>query len=455
MEQFDVVVLGTGLKESILSGLMSSVCGKKVLHLDRNNYYGGEAASLNLETLYTKFKPGQEPKASLGKSRDYCVDLCPKFIMACGELVKILLLTKVTDYLEFKSVAGSYVYKGSKLYKVPCTATEAMSTSLVGMFEKKRLKNFLGYCSEYEESDPKTHKMDIANMTSQQLYNHFGVAGDTMSFCGHAVALYTDDSYLAGPAVDLVNRIKLYAYSVTKYGSSPYIYPKWGLGGLPEGFSRRCAVTGGTFMLNMDSHDPFLEEILYDGDGKVTGIKFGEKVSAEHSIPREIKCSQLIADPSYFIGTDKVKQMGKIIKKIAIFNEPIKNTTKSDSCQIIIPASNVKPPRKSDIYMCVASYLHNIAADGKYVAIMSTNAETDNPEKELDVAMKLLPTPEETFFWVSDSYQPTSDGKADNCFITSSYDATTHFQSCSSEVLSLYEAIAGEPLDLDVEEPEE
>jgi choline dehydrogenase-like flavoprotein len=38
-EEYDVVVLGTGLTECILSGLLS-IEGKKVLHMDRNDYYG-------------------------------------------------------------------------------------------------------------------------------------------------------------------------------------------------------------------------------------------------------------------------------------------------------------------------------------------------------------------------------------------------------------------------------
>lgn len=52
-EQYDVVVLGTGLKECILSGLLS-VHGYKVLHMDRNDYYGGECASLNLNQTFQK-----------------------------------------------------------------------------------------------------------------------------------------------------------------------------------------------------------------------------------------------------------------------------------------------------------------------------------------------------------------------------------------------------------------
>jgi Rab GDP dissociation inhibitor len=62
-EEYDVIVLvsgpsagdraqetdaqGTGLTECILSGLLS-VDGQKVLHMDRNDYYGGDSASLNL-----------------------------------------------------------------------------------------------------------------------------------------------------------------------------------------------------------------------------------------------------------------------------------------------------------------------------------------------------------------------------------------------------------------------
>ena len=86
-EEYDCVVLGTGLKECILSGVLS-VDGKKVLHMDRNNYYGGACASLNLDQLYEQFKKGDTPRKDLGASRKYNVDLIPKFIMASGKKKK-------------------------------------------------------------------------------------------------------------------------------------------------------------------------------------------------------------------------------------------------------------------------------------------------------------------------------------------------------------------------------
>jgi len=109
-EVYDVVVLGTGLTECILSGLLS-VDGKKVLHMDRNDYYGGDCASLNLQQAWTHFEQSGQVPENLGKARNYNIDLVPKFLMANGKLVKILLHTRVTRYLQFKSVDGSYVTK--------------------------------------------------------------------------------------------------------------------------------------------------------------------------------------------------------------------------------------------------------------------------------------------------------------------------------------------------------
>lgn len=42
-------------------------------------------------------------------------------MLVLGELVKILVHTEVTRYVDFKVVEGSYVYKAGKVHKVPGT----------------------------------------------------------------------------------------------------------------------------------------------------------------------------------------------------------------------------------------------------------------------------------------------------------------------------------------------
>ncbi|KAG8906700.1 Rab GDP dissociation inhibitor alpha, partial [Tulasnella sp. 417] len=192
-EVYDVIVLGTGLTECILSGLLSRE-GKKVLHMDRNDYYGGESASLNLTQLYRKFRPGQEPPAELGRDRDYNLDLIPKFIIASGELTKILVHTDVTRYMEFKQIAGSYVFREGKISKVPSTEMEAVKSPLMGLFEKRRAKNFFSFLQTWKDDDPATHQgVNLDKDSMKTVYDKFGLESGTQDFIGHAMALYLDD----------------------------------------------------------------------------------------------------------------------------------------------------------------------------------------------------------------------------------------------------------------------
>ena len=82
------------------------------------------------------FRPGVDCPKEYGHNRDWNVDLIPKFIMANGRLVKMLLHTKVTKYLEWKCVDATYVMQhdnggmfskaGNKIYKVPANEMEAL-----------------------------------------------------------------------------------------------------------------------------------------------------------------------------------------------------------------------------------------------------------------------------------------------------------------------------------------
>ncbi|GFR16708.1 rab GDP dissociation inhibitor beta [Trichonephila clavata] len=428
-EEYDAIVLGTGLKECILSGMLS-VSGKKVLHMDRNKYYGGESASITpLEELFAKFSMPATQLEEYGRSRDWNVDLIPKFLMANGQLVKLLIHTGVTRYLEFKSVEGSYVYKAGKIYKVPADEKEALGSNLMGMFEKRRFRNFLVYVQEFNLNDPKTWKDIDGNVTTTaQLYEKFGLDKDTADFTGHALALYRDDDYLAKPCLETINRIKLYSDSLARYGKSPYLYPLYGLGELPQGFARLSAIYGGTYML-----DKQIDELVMEG-GKVVGVRSGNETA---------RCKQVYCDPSYV--PDKVEKVGQVVRCICLLNHPIPNTKDALSCQIIIPQKQVG--RKSDIYVSLVSYTHQVAAKGWFIAMVSTTVETDNPEQEIKLGLDLLGPIKQKFVWVSDVFKPKDYGEESQIFISQSYDATSHFETTCLDVLDIFRRGTGEDFD--------
>lgn len=430
--EYDAIVMGTGLKECVISGLLS-VQGKKVLHMDRNGYYGADCASLNLTNLYQKFQAGEVP-SYLGSNRDYNVDLIPKFIMACGNLTKMLLHTKVTRYLEFKSIDGSFVYKGGKILKVPATPEEALRSSLMGIFEKRRFRKFLIYIDQYLHEDPATYQgKDLTTMTMRELYLDFGLLPDTHEFISHAMCLQTDDLHLDQPALPTVRELQAYCYSLARYGTSPYIYPIYGLGGLPEGFSRLCAIHGGTFMLNRD-----VDEILFNAEGQAYGVKSGNAMAT---------AKMVIGDPSYF-PKDKIRPTGQVVRCICFLNHPIANTNDNDSAQIIIPGPQVG--RTNDIFVCSVSSPHAVSARGIHIAIVSTKVEKGQPEQEIEPGLLLLGHIMQRFTTVATTYEPVGDGTSDKCYISSSFDGTSHFESDCDDLLSLYKRVTGEELDMTI-----
>jgi Rab GDP dissociation inhibitor len=171
----------------------------------------------------------------------------------------------------------------------------------------------------------------------KDVYDKFGLEATTRDFIGHAMALYQTDSYITeqGKAPETIERIRLYGNSVARYGKSPYIYPLYGLGELPQGFARLSAIYGGTYMLNTN-----IDEVIYDGS-KAVGIKATmlDRNGEDKPLKFETKAKKILADPSYFPG--KVQVVGHVLKAICILNHPLANTNNADSCQLIIPQSQV------------------------------------------------------------------------------------------------------------------
>lgn len=445
--EYDVCVLGTGFTECLLSGLLS-VKGMKVMVVDRNNYYGGESASLNLTNLFKKFNNGEAPPPEffqslagpygVAKDRDYNIDLIPKFIMAHGNLVKILLHTKTTRYLDFKAIDGSFVYKSGKVHKVPCSSMEAVKSGLMTIFEKRNFRNFLLYMYDYDPAVPSTWKgRDLKVMSAQELYSAFNLTPGTMNFIGHAMALFLNDSYLQEPAIHLIEAVQLYANSLTAFENapSPYLYPVYGLGGLPEAFSRLAAINGGVFMLNRT-----VDEILFDDDGKAWGIRGGDEIA---------KCKCVIGDPSYFPST-KIRPTGQVVRSLCLLDHPITGVGRIESAQVIIPGAQVD--RTNDIYVSMVSKPLEVTAAGLYLVTVSTRIEgsTPNPLNEVEAGIALCGSIRQRWDLISDCFEPISDGSSDRCFISKSYDDTSHFKTAAQDVLDLYARVTGEELDMSI-----
>ena len=86
--------------------------------------------------------------------------------MADGKLVKMLLHTKVTKYLEWKCVDASYVVQNQKggwlssakvaVCKVPANDKEALASSLLSLMDKKRVIDLYKFINGVRFDDKST-----------------------------------------------------------------------------------------------------------------------------------------------------------------------------------------------------------------------------------------------------------------------------------------------------------
>lgn len=82
------------------------------------------------------------------------------------------------------------------------------------------------------------------------------------------------------------------------------------------------------------------DEILFNEDGTVSGIRVGENVATAPIV---------ICDPSY-TTEDRLMPTGKVIRAICLLDHPIPNTGDAQSIQIIMPAGALE--RNSGKYKC-------------------------------------------------------------------------------------------------------
>lgn len=148
-----------------------------------------------------------------------------------------------------------------------------------------------------------------------------------------------NDDYISQNAIITIRRIKLYSESLARYGKSPYLYPMYGLGELPQGFARLSAIYGGTYML-----DKPVDEIVKK-NGVVVGVRSGTETAS---------CKQVFCDPTYV--PELVHKAGQVVRCICLLDHPIPNTGDALSTQIIIPQKQV--PFKVTLFSIMTMIMH-------------------------------------------------------------------------------------------------
>uniref|UniRef100_W5NAB1 Rab proteins geranylgeranyltransferase component A n=1 Tax=Lepisosteus oculatus TaxID=7918 RepID=W5NAB1_LEPOC len=177
------------------------------------------------------------------EGRRFNIDLVSKLLYSRGSLVDLLVKSNVSRYAEFKNVTRILTYHNGKVEKVPCSRADVFASKQLTMVEKRMLMKFLTFCMDYEQHPEEF--LDFKDRSFSEFLQTKKLTDNLQHFVLHSIAMASEtDSTAEG-----LRATRHFLQCLGRYGNTPFLFPLYGLGEIPQCFCRMCAVFGGIYCL--------------------------------------------------------------------------------------------------------------------------------------------------------------------------------------------------------------
>ena len=191
------------------------------------------------------------------KSRKFNIDLSPKVLFSRGLMVESLINANISHYAEFKIVSRILTYMNGKIEDVPCSRSDVFSSELINVLEKRALMRFMTFCSTFEDF-PIDYE-GFEDKTFMDFLKSRKLTTNLQHIILHAIAgVPATTSTLSG-----LKATQKFLRSLGRYGNTPFLWPLYGTGELPQAFCRMSAVFGGIYCLRKN-----IKSLVLDEDSK-------------------------------------------------------------------------------------------------------------------------------------------------------------------------------------------
>ncbi|CAO1629432.1 unnamed protein product [Sympodiomycopsis kandeliae] len=263
---FTHLLIGTYYSQSILSAALATDPANEVLHIDTNDYYGSEHASLTLCQLVDKLKedpqgnfsfpyfnedPKTIPPELSSLDRHYSLSLLPCLQPASRESpsLQVLIRSHVAKYATFRLLQRTCLYssENEELQSVPSSKEDIFKSTLLSLIDKRKLMKFLQAVidPDHTMTDEELDKPLIGYLSQS-----YKLSSDLINAIVYGIALSPDASLSTREGI---TRIQSHLKSIGQYGNSAYLVTQYGgIGDLIQGYCRVSAVKGSVFVLGKD-----------------------------------------------------------------------------------------------------------------------------------------------------------------------------------------------------------
>jgi len=299
--EYDVVFLSTGLVESVAAAALAAV-GRNVLQIEKGEQYGSSTwSTLELRTggagsatasdppCFAPFTPsappvGRAPNRAPASASSIHVDLNPRLAYADGPLISLLLASGAHNHTEFV-FCKTVVWIDGAFVGVAASKGDVFKDGSLTLSQKNSLMRALKDLAEDGAPWGKVSSLlDDAQVTDRIV---------------HGACLADDRRSMDRLAGGL---IATYGRSIGKYGktsaSSPFLYPKYGVGELCSAFSRRAAVAGAVQMLRCEARVEVARGESETARGTEWAQLFHVWVRGEDGMERRVSAAAVVGGPA-------------------------------------------------------------------------------------------------------------------------------------------------------------
>ncbi|XP_073727247.1 rab proteins geranylgeranyltransferase component A 1 [Misgurnus anguillicaudatus] len=217
----------------------------------------------------------------LKEGRRFNIDLVSKLMYSRGALVDLLIKSNVSRYAEFKNIGRILTCRNDKVEQVPCSRADVFASKQLTVIEKRMLMKFLTFCLDYEQH-PEEYQ-EYSEKPFREFLKVQKLTENLQDFVLHSIAMVTQESLTE----EGLKATQHFLRCLGRYGNTPFLFPLYGLGEIPQCFCRMCAVFGGIYCLRHS-----VQCLVVD--------KASNKVKAViDTRGQRISCSHFVVEDSY------------------------------------------------------------------------------------------------------------------------------------------------------------
>lgn len=191
-----------------------------------------------------------------------------------GKLVDLLISSNICRYTEFRAVDKVLTALNGTLDIVPGSRADVFTKKNVSIIEKRLLMKFMTQCMEYDKAVESDEKNEFREFPEDgkfvDLLKQLRLTENLIHYILYSMCMGNEETKFT----EGIERIKTYLTSIGRYGNTPFLFPMYGCGEIPQCFCRLCAVFGGVYCLGRPVTDV---KIIESNDEQVVTMKFGDQ----------------------------------------------------------------------------------------------------------------------------------------------------------------------------------